>query len=216
MTDDIFEQISQGGGVEETAENRRIHEIADELRRRCQLYETQSRGSKENVIPFETEQRIAEQYAREKGLWLPFADISNLGVPGPSGNENDLYVSNDIVFKVNNLLNCGSVLHFLDRLMWHNDLFYDTAYTLLGFTGFENRTVMPIIQQRLIKNAHPATQIEIDTYMAAVGFENVGAPGRFENSQYEVWDLLPRNVLKDAEGDIYIVDAEINRKRLKE
>ena len=75
---------------------------------------------------------------------------------------------------------------------------------------------MPVIQQRLIKNAHPATQIEIDTYMAAVGFDNVGVPGRFENSRYEVWDLLPRNVLKDAEGDIYIVDAEINRKRLKE
>ena len=76
MTDDIFEQISQGGGVEETAENRRIHEIADELRRRCQLYETQFRGGKENVIARETEQLIAEQYAKEKGLWLPFADIS--------------------------------------------------------------------------------------------------------------------------------------------
>ena len=76
MTDDIFEQISQGGGVEETAENRRIHEIADELRRRCQLYETKFRGGKENVIAQETEQLITEQYAKEKGLWLPFADIS--------------------------------------------------------------------------------------------------------------------------------------------
>jgi hypothetical protein len=50
MTDDIFEQISQGGGDEETAENRRIHEVADKLRRRCQLYEAQSRGGIENVI----------------------------------------------------------------------------------------------------------------------------------------------------------------------
>lgn len=53
MTDDIFEQISQRGGDEETAENRRIHEIADELRRRCQLYEAQFRGGKEDVISFE-------------------------------------------------------------------------------------------------------------------------------------------------------------------
>lgn len=216
MTDDIFEQISQGGGVEETEENRRIREVADELCRRCRLYEAQSRGGKENVIAFETEQRIAEQYAKENGLWLPFAAISSLGVPGPSGNENDLYVSSDIVFKVNNLLNCGSILRFLDRLMWHNDLFYDTAYTLFGFTGFDGRTVMPVIQQRLVKNACPATQIEIDTYMAAIGFDNVGISGRFENDLYEVWDLLPRNVLKDAEGDIYIVDSEINRKGHKE
>ena len=212
MTDDIFEQISQRGGDEETAENRRIHEIADELRRRCQLYEAQFRGGKEDVISFETEQRITEQYAKEHGLWLSFADISALGVPGPSGNENDLYVSENLVFKVNNLLNCGSILRFLDRVMWHNDLFYDTAYTLFGFTGFEGRTIMPVIQQRLIKNACPATQIEIDTYMAAIGFNNEGVRGRFENSLFEVWDLLPRNVLKDQEGDIYIVDAEINRK----
>ena len=26
---------------------------------------------------------------------------------------------------------------------------------------------------------------------------------------YEVWDLVPRNVLKDKDGDIYVVDAEI-------
>jgi hypothetical protein len=26
---------------------------------------------------------------------------------------------------------------------------------------------------------------------------------------YEVWDLVPRNVLKDRDGDIYVVDAEI-------
>ena len=54
--------------------------------------------------------------------------------------------------------------------------------------------------------------MEIDTYMAAIGFIKKDAQGRFENQNYEVWDLLPRNVLKDAEGDIYIIDAEINRK----
>ena len=35
-----------------------------------------------------------------------------------------------------------------------------------GFTGFDGRSVMPILQQRLIKNARPATQVMIDTYMA--------------------------------------------------
>lgn len=33
--------------------------------------------------------------------------------------------------------------------------------------------------------------------------------GRFRNSQYEVWDVVPRNVLVDDEGDIFVVDAEI-------
>lgn len=49
--------------------------------------------------------------------------------------------------------------------------------------------------------------------MSAIGFVKIVADeGRFANAEYEVWDLLPRNVLKDEEGDIYIVDAEIKHK----
>ena len=58
-------------------------------------------------------------------------------------------------------------------------------------------------------NARPATQIMIDTYMAALGFEKTSSEGRFSNKTYEVWDLVPRNVLADVEGDIFVVDAEI-------
>lgn len=50
MSDDLFESISQGGDFEETAENCRIHEIADELRRGCQLYEAELRSRKEDVM----------------------------------------------------------------------------------------------------------------------------------------------------------------------
>lgn len=52
----------------------------------------------------------------------------------------------------------------------------------------------------------------IDTYMAALGFEKTDTEGRYVNSTYEVWDLVPRNVLVDAEGDIFVVDAEIRHK----
>lgn len=43
MNDDIFESVPQRGSGEETAENCRIHEVANELHRRCQLYEAQLR-----------------------------------------------------------------------------------------------------------------------------------------------------------------------------
>lgn len=68
MTDDIFEQISQRSSDEETAENRRIHEVSDELRRRCKLYETESRNRDENVALYDVEQRITELYAKENDL----------------------------------------------------------------------------------------------------------------------------------------------------
>ena len=68
---------------------------------------------------------------------------------------------------------------------------------------------MPILKQDLIKESHPATQILIDTYMEALGFEKTSVVGHFRNNLYDVWDLVPRNVLVDEDGDIFVVDAEI-------
>ena len=209
MDYDISESVSQRGSGEETAENCRIREIADELRRRCQLYEAQLRDSQNDVNHLDVEQRVAELYAKENGMWLPLSDVFDLGVPGPSGNENDTYVSNDIIYKVNNLLNTGSILRLLDRVMLHNNLFYDTAYTFHAFTGFEGRTIMPVLQQRLVKDSVPATAIEIETYMAAIGFTKQNDEGKFANGEFIVWDLVSRNVLRDKDGDIFIIDAEI-------
>ena len=209
MKYDLSQPISQRGSGEETPQNRRIRQVADELRGRCELYEAQLRDGEKDVNHLDIEQRVAEQYAKENGIWLSIDKVFDLGTPGPCGNENDTYVKDDMIYKVNNLLNCGSILRLFDKLHWHNDLFYDTAYSFYAFTGFDGRTVMPVFVQRLVKNAQPATPIEIETYMTAIGFTKKNNEGRFANSMYEVWDLVPRNVLKDNDGDIYVVDAEI-------
>ena len=137
--------------------------------------------------------------------------VFDLGVPGPSGNENDTYVADDAIYKVNNLLNSGSLFRLLDKLKMHNEIFPETYYRLHGFTGFDGRTIMPILWQRRVADAEPTPQIAIDTYMAALGFNREGETGRYTNSTYTVWDLVPRNVLRDRDGDIYVVDAEIKR-----
>ena len=51
----------------------------------------------------------------------------------------------------------------------------------------------------------------IDTYMSAIGFIKLEKTGHYSNDIYEVWDILPRNVLVDSEGDIYVIDAEIKK-----
>ena len=71
MAYDISKSIPQGGNGEETEENRRILEVANELHRRCELYEAQLRDGQEHVGSLEVEQRVAEQYAKEKGIWIP-------------------------------------------------------------------------------------------------------------------------------------------------
>ena len=94
----------------------------------------------------------------------------------------------------------------------HNEIFPYTYYQLYAFTGFDGRTVMPVLKQDLVKDAVPAPQIAIDTYMNAIGFCNDNGVGNYSNSSFIVWDLIPRNVLSDKDGDIFVVDAEIKRK----
>ncbi len=93
----------------------------------------------------------------------------------------------------------------------HNTIFPDTYYQFYGFTGFDGRTIMPVLRQNLVKDASPAPQIAIDTYMAALGFNKEDCVGRYSNAVYTVWDLIPRNVLRDPDGDIFVVDAEIKQ-----
>ena len=209
MSHDISESVSQGSNGAQDEENSRIAAIANELERLCSVHEAQRGNSQQNVSRLDAEQRAAEQMAKSQGYWIPMMDIFNLGVPGPSGNENDTYVGEKVIYKVNNLLNSGSIVALLHKVLMHNTIFPDTAYSFYGFAGFDGRTVQPIIVQPRIANAHPATKIMIDTYMAALGFEKTNEDGRFKNNRYEVWDLVPRNVLVDNEGDIFVIDAEI-------
>ena len=149
--------------------------------------------------------------AKAGGYWIPMSQVFDLGVPGASGNENETYVTDGFVYKVNNLLNSGSIVAQLRKILMHNLLFPDTAYRFHGFTGFDGRIVQPIFRQVRIENARPATQVMIDTYMSALGFTKTGTDGRFCNGEYEVWDVIPRNVLADKDGDLFVVDAEIRK-----
>lgn len=53
------------------AENSRIKCIADELRRRCGIYETQPGTSETTLSLADAEARASEDYAKENGLWVP-------------------------------------------------------------------------------------------------------------------------------------------------
>ena len=211
MAHDLFQFVPQGSDGAQEAENSRIAAIADELQRLCAIHEAQLGTGQTDVTPLEAELRAAEQLAKSQGFWMPMSEVFNLGVPGPSGNENDTFVAEKVVYKVNNLFNSGSIVGLLRKILMHNIIFPDTAYSFHAFAGFDGRNVQPVIAQPRVANAQPATQIMIDTYMAALGFEKTATEGRFSNGTYEVWDLVPRNVLADSEGDIYVVDAEIKQ-----
>ena len=152
---------------------------------------------------------IAEAYAKEANSWVPLPDQPKLGTPLPSGVECEVYYNelDGFVYKVNNLSLSKNILSFLERINLHNKLFPETQYELIGFSGFSNGSVYPIVRQRFIPNAEFATPEEIDSYMRSLGFEKTSKEAEYSNGEYVVSDLRPRNVLKDADGDIYVIDA---------
>ncbi len=209
MSHDILQPIPQGGYGAYDEENRKIQGIADELQRLCRIHEEEFGDSQTNGGSLEIEQRISERYAKNHNLWIPIDYMFDLGVPGPSGNENDTYVSENTIFKVNNLFNSGSIVKLLEKILLHNIIFPNTFYKFYAFTGYDGRSIMPVLQQDRICDAHPATQEMINSYMTALGFSKQSTTGKYANESYIVWDIVPRNVLVDEDGDLYVVDAEI-------
>lgn len=168
---------------------------------------------------------LAYDFAIENKLW--FADINEFGNPFPGGgNENELYYNDETgtIFKVNNLFNNElSISSFLKYIQYHNTLFETNAYTLIGFTGFSNNVhhikgaipyVAPIVAQKYVPNSENATLEDIQNYMELIGFEKV-KDSEYKNREYIVSDLWERNVLKDKEGNIHIVDNMIKKTNTK-
>lgn len=210
---DIFKPISQGEHRADDEENDRLGEVANILLRSSAEDEGKFRSWQTYGRSIYDEQNLIEQFIERTGCWLPLDGLFALGVPGPSGSENDTYVDKTgcIVYKMNNLIHSGSYFRLFHRLLLHNYLFPQTAYTLVGFTGYKGRTLYPLLAQRYVKNAVPATPFEINEYMGQLGF-SVKAEWTYENTDYVISDMKPKNVLKDSDGDIFVIDAEISAK----
>lgn len=155
----------------------------------------------------------AEKLAQELDMWIPFEDTFKLGTPAIGGVENENYLNAEehMMYKMNNLMTSHSILALFARLLLHNDIFPQTAYELVGFTGFGHGSIYPILCQPYIPRATYASHGEILDYMESLGFKQCGEAA-FTNGKIVISDLRPRNVLKSISNAIYVVDAEYSVK----
>ena len=211
--DEILQSIPQRERGTEAQKDRRMEEAERAIRRSQSsgTNETQFGGSQSALSRQEIEARAAEEYAKENGLWIPMDKVFDLGTPGPSGNENDTYISNEgYVYKVNNLMNRKGILPLFDRIKLHNQIFPSSRYEFVGFTGFDGRSIYPIFRQAYVHESTNATPEEIEEYMNTLGFSKINEH-KYTNGDITISDLRPRNVLKDTDGDLYVVDAEFQQ-----
>lgn len=160
------------------------------------------------------EKSIAFDYARAHNVW--YDDFHALGdKPLVGGNEHTLRLDTKeiVVYKSNNLVNSRYLItNVIEKVEIHNTLFPETRYTIMGFTGIDNgKNETPNIEVVLGQNYMPgltkAEPFEIKLFMENLGFEQT-TPESYVNGRFLVFDLFPRNVLKDAAGTLYVVDAE--------
>ena len=67
---------------------------------------------------------------------------------------------------------------------------------------------LPVLVQPYILAEREATEDEIAAYMQALGFE-MDYYDEYHNSDYEVFDAVPNNVLYGIDGDLYFIDTQI-------
>jgi hypothetical protein len=196
-------------------------QIADKFRERTQKAEREF-AKNNGVVKLrfsqkqDIEKQVAFDLAEELGLWID--DIDTLGKPFEKGNENTILLDEigEVVYKSNNLQNTfGNISTLFETISVHNQLFPETQYEIAGFTGHKNENHTPyvevVLKQPFVDDAEHTTYQEIATYMQALGFRQINKH-TFENNEYLVSDLHPRNVLKNSEGTIFVVDNRIEIK----
>lgn len=161
--------------------------------------ESYKRGQTKELIDF----------AKSNNLWI---SLSELNVEFLSkGGENEVYTGNkdNIVIKLNNFEYAGDDLeNFFIRINAHNKLFGNVPYQMIGFAYNSQQEFCAVLIQPYILAEREATEDEIATYMKALGFA-MDYYDEYHNSEYEVFDVVPNNVLYGIDGDLYFIDTQI-------
>ena len=66
-----------------------------------------------------------------------------------------------------------------------------------------------VAKQTYIKDCDPVANHDIQEYMSALGFTCIDN-GIYQNNFILAKDVLPKNVLTDSAGDIYVIDVELS------
>ena len=208
----------------ENKENKNIENTISYISRGIRtIEEKQSRSLSKNELK-DLESQLAFEFAKKSNLWIESIDSLPMPIKG-GGNENSLYYDekNGIIYKSNNLFNNDfSIINYLTYILNHNKLFKNTQYKFEGFIGFSNNYennkkaipyIEPVVSQKFIIGSNASIE-DIEEYMKKINFEKVN-DFAYKNENFIVSDLRPRNVIKDENGNIYIIDNIIFKKNVE-
>ena len=148
------------------------------------------------------------EFTNVNDLWI---DLSHLNITYMDrGGENEVFHDGNVsVVKLNNFEYAGDDLeNFFIRITAHNKFFGNVPYQMIGFAYNNQQEFCAVLIQPYILAEREATEDEIAAYMQALGFE-MDYYDEYHNSDYEVFDAVPNNVLYGIDGDLYFIDTQI-------
>lgn len=182
--------------------------------------QTNARSLRESLVGLDrfAQHPVAYKWAMENGrvidMFGAFAQERHLLV-FQSGNEFENWIDPtlNVLYKMNILTHVGSdILKLLERIDSFNELFPATALRFVGIHVMSPENVYPVFSQPFIPNSRFATKDEITEFMQNRGFRTLAEDGCFENEQYILSDIKPKNILRSVDGTIFAIDADIQKK----
>ena len=184
--------------------NRILEEASDLVRR-----EKTSAGNAEYPESYKRRQiEKLKEFASSNNLWV---DITKLSLSFLSkGGENEVFTGDgDFVLKLNNFEYAGDDLtNFFIRIEAHNLFFANVPYEMIGFSYNMQHEFCAVLIQPYIPAKREATEEEIIVCMNALGFE-MDYVDEFHNDTYEIFDVVPNNVLFGVDENLYFIDTQI-------
>jgi len=170
------------------------------------------------------QEQAVESWAKEEGIWLnDYTD--NKANPYPSletmlsseyeesygGSESYVYQDKEHqeVVKAISLLHCDDNVQIaLDRMVLHNQLFPNTAYSIIGF-GRDSLGHFRIIAKQKFVQGESASSEEIKNFAEKLGLREEQGWWYSQDGLFKITDLSPLNVLKDINGELQVIDCDI-------
>jgi len=151
-------------------------------------------------------------------IFLPTADFDKRWrlQGGVAGQECDVFYDEvaGCYMKRNHTVAYEDWTQFFASVRIHNDLFVDTAYTLVGFMEVK-KNLCAILSQPAVRSIRGAGRREVEKYMVRFGFRHVGHD-HYESETLMIQDLHSENVLVGPDERLYFIDTCIYLKEGKE
>ena len=172
------------------------------------------RAERERAIE-EKKKELLKKWAIATGNWhTDIADFTDQREPIGSGTDSDVYLGKDgkSVIKVSKGKPYGKRFRpDVDNVALFNTVFPGSRYTIEGYGEIDGKFVR-FLKQPIVDftNSTPLTEGERVAYMEKLGFKPINKENTaFSNGEIIASDLQKSNIVKDKQGNVRVIDADM-------